>query len=231
MLTLAFISVERYVAIVHPLSHVTSQIITNKRVITMVTYPWLQGLAFALAPVFLGWIHYDYWEAVCAIDWQFEKSRAMVYVIIAFVLCFVLPGGVMVYCYVVILKAVHGRKSILVRINSRPTNRSSAQRFAKKTKTLRTLLVVVLMFFICMTPFCVTKLLKVISNREDVVAPYANLVSAYFGYLSSVVNPFIYAVFRPEFRRAYRRLWLKLPFYRWTHKDKTIQTSSSSGQT
>ena len=89
MLTLAFISVERYIAIVHTFKH--SVLVTRKRIKLVIGYAWFQGFAFALPPVILHWIHYDYWEVICAIDWQYQKTQAVYYVITACVVCFLLP--------------------------------------------------------------------------------------------------------------------------------------------
>ena len=216
MLTLAFISIERYIAVVHPLRH--NVMITSSVVAGMVIYPWCQGVIFASVPSILHWVHYDYWEAVCAINWFYQKKQAVYYVISAFTLCFALPGGVMMYCYISIMKEAQRSQRKIIKISPQDSKKSKenrnalniAKKFAQTTKTLRSLLVVVLLFFICMTPFCVTKLLKVIANSDSIVPPYVNLMSSYFGYLSSLVNPFIYAIFRADFRSAYRRLYLKL---------------------
>lgn len=50
----------------------------------------------------MNWIHYDYNEMVCAIDWS--SHGADVYVIVAFVTCFGVPAVTMVICYSSILK-------------------------------------------------------------------------------------------------------------------------------
>ena len=53
--------------------------------------------------MFMGdWIHYDYTELVCAIDWFSEGADT--YVIIAFITCFLTPALTMLISYSVILK-------------------------------------------------------------------------------------------------------------------------------
>ena len=52
----------------------------------------------------MNWVHYDYWEGVCAIDWHLEKQQAVYYVIVAFMVCFILPAVIMLYCYYWIIK-------------------------------------------------------------------------------------------------------------------------------
>ena len=218
MLTLAFISVERYIAIVHTFKH--NVLVTRNRIKVVIGYAWFQGFAFALPPVFLHWIHYDYWEVICAIDWQYEKKQAVYYVITACIVCFLLPAFIMLFCYTNIIR--HARKvaqsvptlgptSVPQPHDTNNPSNPQVQKASKSaSKTIRSLLVVVVLFFIFMTPFCVTKFLKVIFSDASEVPGYANLVSSYFQYMSSMVNPFIYAIFRPDFRNAYHLVWYRL---------------------
>ena len=91
-----------------------------------------------------------------------------------------------------------------------PANTQIQKASKSATKTIRSLLVVVAIFFICMTPFCATKFLKVIFEDANRVPGYANLIASYFQYTASMVNPFIYAIFRPDFRNAYHLVWYRL---------------------
>ena len=229
MLTLASISLERYVAVLHPFRH--RDLITFRVVTFMIVYPWIQGVIFATVPIITHWIHYDYWEGVCAIDWFYQKAQAIYYVITACVLCFAVPGVIMIYCYVCIMREAHRSQKKIIRIapQSGTIGKSDViRKFDQTRKTLRSLLVVVFCFFICMTPFCITKLLKVLYSH-DPVSPYVNLLSSYGQYLSSVVNPFIYVIFRVEFRAAYRRLYNKVKCT-WSHVDMVHITVSHQSQ-
>lgn len=203
MLTLAFISVDRYFAIIHALTY--SVIMTKSRMLIMVGYSWFQGAAFAAAPALLKWVHYDYWEAICAIDWHREKVQAVYYVIVAFILCFVVPGGVMTAAYFSIIR--EARK--VLPLNGAINAPQQDQLAKKAAKTVKSLLIVVVFFFICMTPFCITKLLKVIFDNKNLVPTYTNLTAAYFQFAASGVNPFIYAIFRLDFRNAFQRILKK----------------------
>ena len=213
MMTLSAISVERLLAIYCPLRYTV--MVTSARVKVICAYTWLQGLAFGCVPVFLHWVHYDYWEAICAIDWQVEKQTAVYYVIVAFVVNFGVPGMVMLVCYLAIVHEakkhkVHDMAHTPSSSSTTATSDASSQHTKRALKTITSLLVVVLLFFICMTPFCVTKLLKVIVDDPAFVPSYTNLTASYFGYLSSMVNPFIYAIFRRDFRFAFKRTLEKL---------------------
>lgn len=189
MLTLSFISIDRYVAVIHPLSY--KQIMTRNKILVMIMYAWFQGFAFGLTPIILNWNHYDYWEVVCAVDWQNEKEQIIYFVSVGITICFFIPGLIIIFCY----------SHIYIVKRYRVSN------YSIHIKT-RSLLIVVIMFFICLTPFCVTKFLKVLFTNPYFVPPYVSLVSAMFAFLASVVNPFIYGILRHDFRVAYRQLYL-----------------------
>ena len=236
MLTMCFISVDRYQAVLYPLLY--SIRVTKTHIRCMIVYSWVQGLIFALVPVGLKWVQYDYWEGICAIDWFIQKTQAVYYVITAFMLCFALPGVGMTFNYLKIAYAARKTsKNITPQIGELKQNENEKQvknnvttKPKKKKaipKVIKSLLIVVALFFICMTPFCVTKLLKVVSDNRDVVPPYANLSASFIGYLSSVVNPLIYGIFRSDFRKAYKRQFKKISCFSKTD-DFNIQTSSNT---
>ena len=236
MVSLACISVERYIAIVHPFYHMTSKTTSDRCFLFMITWPWIQGCTFASVPSMLGWIHYDYWEAICAVDWFEQQPEALIFVGVAFPTCFLMPGLIMLYSYSCVLRVVSKSKARwpreLVGVNNNGNIKSATERFVIKTKTARTLLVVIILFFICMTPYCLSKLVKVITGDPDTVPGYINLSASYLCYISSAINPFIYAIFRPEFLSAYIRLRKKLPLQNWRFRPKkhriTTEYNSSS---
>lgn len=192
MLTLAMVSIDRYQATKHSLKY--NLRMTKRRIWAMIAYSWLQGVSFAVTPLLLDWVHYDYHEMVCAINWWHDGSlnSILVYVVVAFVVCFAAPCIVICYSYVIIIAA------------ARKLHQPHLQ---KQNKVVKSLIVVMIVFFICMTPFCITKLIKVITGHRYAVAGYLNTVSTYMQYLSSCVNPFIYVLLRRDYKRAFIKLF------------------------
>ncbi|XP_045186308.2 octopamine receptor beta-3R-like [Mercenaria mercenaria] len=206
MLTLCCISIDRYHAVMHPLSYPLR--ITRQRMLLIISYTWIQGITFGIAPSIAGWVAFDYWEAICAIQWHSYRPDSTVYVVIAFLICFLIPGMVLVYCYSKILKEVKNQKAQIT-VNTAGNTRSiekNKKKLSDRTKIVWSLLVVVLAYFICTTPFSVTKLIKVLANGKDPIPGPINLVSALLGYVASAINPLIYGIFRRDFRTAYKHL-------------------------
>ena len=203
MLTLCFISLDRYQAVMHPL-HYHGRM-TRTRMMVMIGYSWCQGILFASIPSFMKWVEYDYWEAICAIHWFRHRPGTIYYVVAAFALCFLGPGIILVYNYVKILKEARKQKT---QIQSYPSNQAKVKtrQNTASNRIVWSLLVVVCAYFICTAPFSVTKLIKVLATRDDFIAGPINLTASLLGYVASAINPLIYGIFRRDFQRAYKGL-------------------------
>ena len=233
MMTLALISVDRLLSVLFPFRY--HDIVTKGRVVAVIVVAWIQGLIFGVAPACVGWVHYDYWEAVCAINWRSEPRTGPInYVIAAFVLCFVLPSVVMLASYSVTMKRAklaigsttsHSSATTTLRNNNLEIRKHNKDDHLG-LKTVTSMLVVVVAFFVCLTPFSVTKLIKVVTNDSFVVPPYVNLWAAFFAYLSSMVNPFIYGILRADFRRAYKHMFHRISGRRSYHFRDSTRTFS-----
>ncbi|XP_048733585.2 histamine H2 receptor-like [Ostrea edulis] len=199
MLTLCFISCDRFQAIAHPLHYLDK--VKPKHIYMMIAYSWIQGIIFSVVPPALNWVEYDYWEAICAIQWHRERQQAMYYVVVAFIVCFFLPGFILILNYYRIIKQVKTKVSS-------PATTISAKSYSTSSKAIRSLLIVVIAYFVCMTPFSLTKLMKVLITQETLLNSQINSVASVVAFISSAVNPLIYGIFRKDFRRAYKRIFV-----------------------
>ena len=228
MLTLCCISIDRYQAVMHPLSY--SMCITRRRLLCVIGYTWVQGLVFGMVPSFLNWVDFDYWEAICAIQWHLYRPSSLIYVISAFVLCFLGPGIVLIYCYTIIISEVKKQKIHLVaqRSNEKSFDKNK-RRVSDRAKITWSLITVVLAYFICTTPFSVTKLVKVSATDSNIVPGPVNLVSSLLGFLASAINPLIYGIFRRDYRNAYIQLLKSM--FGCTKMSQILTTSDVVSQT
>ena len=215
MATLALISLDRYIFVVHPLRY--DPMVTRRRAIMCCCFGWLVGFLFGAAPPLARWVWYDDGEIICAINWENDKSNVITYTVTAFVICFMFPMLVMCFAYLHIYKVA---KSHATRIsiqsaspNRRPADQVGGRRNARtnrqnryNTKAIKTILIMILAYAICNTPFSLTKLLKVIYSDNEVVPKGVNTLASWLGYVNPCCNPIIYAINREEFRTAFYRI-------------------------
>lgn len=75
----------------------------------------------------------------------------------------------------------------------------------RERKAAQTLAIITGAFVVCWLPFFVMALLLSLCKDCEINAAVASLF-LWLGYFNSTLNPIIYTIFNPEFRRAFQRL-------------------------
>nr|XP_006814684.1 PREDICTED: 5-hydroxytryptamine receptor 7-like [Saccoglossus kowalevskii] len=87
--------------------------------------------------------------------------------------------------------------------NTGKQERNNKKQSPRKGKATRTIVTMVAVFFICLTPFCITKVLKAVYKDNGVVGMWVNTLATLLAYFNSCCNPIIYSITRRDFRRAF----------------------------
>ncbi|XP_032219349.2 5-hydroxytryptamine receptor 1A [Nematostella vectensis] len=107
MLTLAAVSIDRYIAIIHPLKY--TELMHSRTATGIIVYIWAHSFIVALLPVFR-WSRYIYIrsESICTFDWAFDIACTL----FIFVVCFFIPLSVMMFTYYRVLQTAreHSRR-------------------------------------------------------------------------------------------------------------------------
>ncbi|XP_022537899.2 neuromedin-U receptor 2 [Astyanax mexicanus] len=216
VLNVTVLSVERYVAVVHPLK--TRYALTNKHAQKMIGGVWIVSLVCAVPNTSLHGIHYYYLpekvleSATCNLlkpQWIYNLVIQVTTVLFYFVPMMVICG-----LYLVIGMKLgreqkqQGRK--LGRNCSADVSRRVQVESGRRRQVTKMLAVVVLVFAICWAPFHTDRLLWSFitqwTDRMYSVFEYVHILSGVLFYLSSAVNPIIYNLLSSRFRERFLEL-------------------------
>lgn len=134
----------------------------------------------------------------------FETKKSRLFFYIMHTGYIVLSGTIMCACYMRIYQALRQHtQAVAPTLN--PTNRvnCSSQNLVAEIRTTKLLAVVLVAFYICWFPLLVQGVLSFFISFDDIKLKYFNLYYTIPGYTSSMINPIIYGVMSPQFRREF----------------------------
>ncbi|KFO90287.1 Neuromedin-U receptor 2 [Buceros rhinoceros silvestris] len=205
ILSVTTVSVERYIAILHPFRAKLES--TRKRALRTIVVLWVLSVLFALPNTGTHGIMLQYFpngtlvpgSATCTVVMPMWIYNCIVQ--ITSFLFYLLPMGVISVLYYLMGLRLKGDTSLEVEEMT-----VNVQRPSRKSVT-KMLFVLVMVFAICWAPFHIDRLF--FSFVVEWTEPLANIfnlihvVSGVFFYLSSAVNPIIYNLLSQRFRMAF----------------------------
>ena len=209
IMTLTFVSLERFIAIVYPLKYET--LITPKRVKFVIAFIWLQAVLCASSTFIFAKFTFLKFESICTVDWGRNIAYTLVFVIVFLYVPFLVTA--VLYC-VILQTALKQRRRIEVikvgEITTAGSQRSainglnSAKKTTKEHKATFMIAIVVGTFVICWFPhsigvFC---LLDPKCNFSDSFY----VLTTWLAMLNSAMNSLIYGLMNRSFRRAFKSL-------------------------
>uniref|UniRef100_A0A8C6U4Y2 G-protein coupled receptors family 1 profile domain-containing protein n=1 Tax=Neogobius melanostomus TaxID=47308 RepID=A0A8C6U4Y2_9GOBI len=187
--TVVLISVDRYVAICDPLHYPTKM---TERVINIsISVCWIYGLLYAISVYADNVINeekYRFCHGECMVHTSRDGN---------FVLAFVIPVTTIVVLYMkVFAKAAsqaHAIRSKVTTVTSKTSRKS-------EIKAARNLGIVVIVYLMCYSPYYIVALY----SRANflIFGVSIHRISIYLSFLNSCINPLIYAMLYPWFRKA-----------------------------
>ncbi|KAF6281071.1 neuromedin U receptor 2 [Rhinolophus ferrumequinum] len=208
ILSVTTVSVERYVAILHPFRAKLES--TRRRALRVLCVVWAFSVLFSLPNTSIHGIKLHYFpngslvpgSATCTVIKPMWIYNFIIQV--TSFLFYVLPMSVISVLYY--LMGLRLKKDQPLEADEVTAN---IQRPSRKSVT-KMLFVLVLVFAICWTPFHIDRLFfSFVEEWTESLATVFNLihvVSGVFFYLSSAVNPIIYNLLSHRFRAAFRNV-------------------------
>ncbi|XP_040905805.1 vertebrate ancient long opsin a [Toxotes jaculatrix] len=191
--SLAVLSFERFFVICRPLGNIRLQ---AKHAVLGLLFVWTFSFIWTFPPV-LGWNRYTVSKigTTCEPDWYSTSMKAHSYIITFFTTCFILPLGVIFFCYGKLLrklrKVSHGRLA-----NARKPER----------QVTRMVVVMIVAFMVGWTPYAVFSIL-VTAHPTIELDPRLASIPAFFSKTAAVYNPIIYVFMNKQFRKCLIQLF------------------------
>ncbi|XP_053106566.1 opsin-5-like [Hemicordylus capensis] len=163
----------------------------------LIACTWVYAAIFAFSPL-AHWGEYgaEPYGTACCIDWRSSNINrtAMSYTVVLFVFCFIIPCGVIVTSYTLILITVKESRKAVEQHVLGPTRMSSVQAITAKLS-----IAVCIGFFAAWSPYAVIAMWAAFGSIER-IPPLAFAVPAVFAKSSTIYNPVMYLVLKPNFR-------------------------------
>ncbi|CAL1531000.1 unnamed protein product, partial [Lymnaea stagnalis] len=212
ILNLCVISFDRYKHIQNAMYY--DSWMTTRKALTLIASVWFLSGLISFLPIHLG-LH----EINLAADNETKKSEHectiklnFIYAIISSTVSFYVPCLVMLILYFKLF--LFARKHALsIKSMKRPVLYSpgdnhrinqSNSKIASDNKAAFTLGIITGVFLCCWLPFFIIN--PISAFNTELIQPNAFVISTWFGYINSCLNPIIYSIFNAEFRDAFKKI-------------------------
>ena len=203
--TLSVIAVNRYFCVVRPNDYRT--IFSMKKTLGYIALVWLLACSFSISPLVFGRKDYAFQPGKVLCVYPFEINIA--YTVCLDIFFIGIPTTAICFCYWRVFRTVRGRNRVMTGNDDDSTSRVRVQE-ANITKTL---VFVLVGFAFCWLPVLVMDTIDVVTGAL-ILPRQLYLLYTFMVFLSSTINPFIYALVNKRFRREYWKILRRLCFAR-----------------
>lgn len=212
--TLSVIAVNRYFCVVRPNDYRT--VFSMKKTLGYIALVWLLACSFSTSPLVFGREDYSFQPGKVLCVYPFEINIA--YTVCLDIFFIGIPTTAICFCYWRVFRTVRGRNRVMT---GNDDDSTSTVREANITKTL---VFVLVGFAFCWLPILVMDTIDVVTGAL-ILPRQLYLFYTFMVFLSSTINPFIYALVNKRFRREYWKILRRLCFPRRHFKVTSVGSS------
>lgn len=188
---IAIATLEKYLSIIWPITHRLVKKATVTKVLILV---WLLSIVIGFIP--FTWVNKIH-------DTVLFTKYTMAYVIFCFVVVFFLPYSFMLFAFFKIFRAISRGAG---QSGNNGSRKSHLKKLARERKCIILFVTMATLFAICWLPWFSLMLLYAIKFEPKASLLVPSHVFTLVRYTTSVINPLLYSLLRPDFYAALKKV-------------------------
>nr|XP_021328792.1 G-protein coupled receptor 26 [Danio rerio]XP_693338.2 G-protein coupled receptor 26 [Danio rerio] len=212
MLSMAALSIDRWVAVVFPLSYHSR--IRHRDAVIALAYTWVHSLSFSVVAACLSWVGYHQQYASCTLcngRAVHAKTQFAMYTLVLHSLTFLLVSVVLCVTYLKVLKVArfHCKRIdvitmqtlvLLVDIHPSVRQRCLEEQKRRRQRATRKISTFIGTFVVCFSPYVITRIVELFLTEP--FNPYWGVLCKSLAYSKAACDPFVYSLLRHQYRKT-----------------------------
>ncbi|CAN9499689.1 unnamed protein product [Ophioblennius macclurei] len=214
MLSMAALSIDRWVAVVFPLSYHSR--IRHRDAVIALGYTWIHSLCFSAVAACRSWVGFNQLYASCTLCGVRAKGAGggahfVVFSLALHSLTFLLTLVVLCLTYLKVLKVarfhckridVITMQTLVLLVDIHPSVRQKCldeqkRRRQRATKKISTFIGT---FVVCFTPYVITRIVELFTTGP--ISPHWGVLSKCLAYSKAASDPFVYSLLRHQYKKT-----------------------------
>lgn len=213
MLSMAALSIDRWIAVVFPLSYSTKM--RYKDAVVMVGYSWLHSFTFSLTALLFSWLDYSHVYASCTLQPRShggaDRVQFTIFTVVFHATSFILSLLILCFTYLKVLKVArfHCKRIdiitmqtlfLLVDIHPSVKQRCLAEQKRRKQRATKKISIFIGSFIICFAPYVITRLAELLPFVD--IDRHWGIISKCLTYSKAASDPFAYSLLRKQYKKV-----------------------------
>ncbi|XP_050815610.1 G-protein coupled receptor 26 [Gopherus flavomarginatus] len=219
MLSMAALSIDRWIAVVFPLSYHSKM--RYKDAALILSYTWLHSVSFPIVAASLSWVGFHHLYASCTLynNRSEERTQFVIFTGIFHILSFLLSLVVLCFTYLKVLKVArfHCKRIdvitmqtlvLLVDIHPSVRERCLEEQKRRRQRATKKISTFIGTFILCFAPYVITRLVELSSVVP--INSHWGVVSKCLAYSKAVSDPFVYSLLRHQYKTTWKDIINKI---------------------
>ncbi|XP_026216188.1 G-protein coupled receptor 26 [Anabas testudineus] len=214
MLSMAALSMDRWIAVVFPLSY--SSKMRYRDALLILAYSWLHSLTFSLTQMLMDWGGYSHTYASCTLHLNREERREQraaygIFTVLFHLSSFVLCLLVLCFAYLKVLRVARSHckridvitvQTLLLLVDLHPSvkERCLAEQKKRRQRATKKICIFIGSFILCFSPYVITRLVELLLSVP--IPRYWGIATKCLSYAKASSDPFVYCLLRQQYRKV-----------------------------